>query len=57
MVHYDQCLTGILAAIKLKDYDQLKKIAGADPNIFFGKKGAFDSIPDVEFKLIRSAFY
>jgi hypothetical protein len=42
MVHYDQYLTGILAAIKLKDYDQLKKIAGADSNIFFGKKGALN---------------
>jgi hypothetical protein len=38
-VNYDQYLKGILAAIKIKDYEQLKKIAGDDSNIFFDKNG------------------
>jgi hypothetical protein len=39
-VNYDQYLKSILAAIKLKDYEQLKKIAGANSTIFFDKNGA-----------------
>jgi hypothetical protein len=41
-VNYDQYLKAILSAIKLKDYDQLKKIVGADSNIFFDKNGALN---------------
>ena len=41
-VNYDQYLKSILSAIKLKDYAQLKKITGADSNIFFDKNGALN---------------
>ena len=39
--HYDTYLKGILAAIKLKDYDQLKTLAGSNSDVFFDKKGRF----------------
>lgn len=39
--HYDTYLKGILAAIKLKDYDQLKTLAGSNSEVFFDKKGRF----------------
>jgi len=46
-VNYDQYLKGILAAIKLKDYDQLKKITGDESNFFFDGKGTLKLSPSV----------
>lgn len=39
--HYDKYLKGILAAIKLKDYAQLKTLAGPNSDVFFDTKGRF----------------
>ncbi|MEY3200103.1 MAG: hypothetical protein RJA13_2061 [Bacteroidota bacterium] len=39
--HYEQYIKGILAAIKLRDYAQLKVLAGSDNSVFFDKKGQF----------------
>ena len=39
--HYENYLKGILASIKLKDYEQLKRIAGSKNALFFDTKGQF----------------
>ena len=39
--HYEKYLRGLLAAIKLKDYDRLKALAGNDNSLFFDTKGNF----------------
>ena len=39
--HYEKYVKGLLAAIKLKDYDLLKTLAGKDNEFFFDKKGNF----------------
>lgn len=39
--HYENYLKGILASIKLKDYEQLKLIAGSKNALFFDTKGQF----------------
>jgi len=46
-VHYDQYLKSILAAIKLKDYEQLKKITDNDTTLFFDQKGALKLNPSI----------
>lgn len=45
--NYDQYLKGILAAIKLKDYNQLKKITGDAPNFFFDDQGILQLSPSI----------
>lgn len=39
--NYEKYLRGLLASIKLKDYDRLKALAGKDNTLFFDSKGNF----------------
>jgi hypothetical protein len=39
--HYEKYLRGLLSAIKLKDYDRLRALAGNDNSLFFDNKGNF----------------
>jgi hypothetical protein len=39
--NYEKYLRGLLAAIKLKDYDRVRTLAGKDNNLFFDSKGNF----------------
>jgi hypothetical protein len=52
-VHYDQYLKSILAAIKLKDYEQLKKITDNDTTLFFDQKGALKLNPSIRQSIER----
>jgi hypothetical protein len=46
-VHYEHYLKSILAAIKLKDYEQLKKITDNDTTLFFDQKGTLKLNPSI----------
>ncbi len=43
--HYEHYLKGILASIKLRDYNQLKLIAGESKSVFFDEQGKFKLKP------------
>jgi hypothetical protein len=45
LAHYELYIKGLLASIKLKDYEQLKTLAGEDNVMFFDKKGNFNLDP------------